>query len=157
MGDSGTENGTSSSLRSGMRIFKKFWRMKNWGNVIFLAFFIWYYISEDKVVWLWHLLINLHIKLTILSCYGSILLALALIGREGGLSTLYHSCQFALQQRVLKTFSGPCYLPLYKKPYFLSPNVLKRWSFQKHCTRIWSFLYYQEGRYFFSRKSDLLV
>ena len=29
---------------------------------------------------------------------------------DGGLSTLCHSCGFACQQRVLKTFPGPCYL-----------------------------------------------
>ena len=34
--------------------------------------------------------------------------------------------------------------------YFL--NILKRWSFQKDCTGIWSFLYYQERRYFFFPK-----
>ena len=32
---------------------------------------------------------------------------LGLIGRDGGLSTLCHSCGFACQQRVLKTFPGP--------------------------------------------------
>ena len=44
------------------------------------------------------------------SCYGSIPLTLGLIGRDGGLSTLCHSCGFAYQQRVLKTFPGPGYL-----------------------------------------------
>ena len=44
------------------------------------------------------------------SCYGSIPLALGLIGRDGRLSTLCHSCWFACQQRVLKTFPGPGYL-----------------------------------------------
>ena len=52
----------------------------------------------------------LYMGLTILSCYGSILPALGLIGRNGDLSTLYHSCGFACQQRVQKTFSGPGYL-----------------------------------------------
>ena len=33
-----------------------------------------------------------------------------LIGRDGGLSTLCHSCTLASQQRVLKTFPGPGYL-----------------------------------------------
>ena len=66
--------------------------------------------SEDGVVWLWHSLVNLYIWLTISSCYGSIPLALGLIGRDGGLSTLCHSCGFACQQRVLKTFPGPGYL-----------------------------------------------
>ena len=48
-----------------------------------------------------------YIWLTISSCYGSIPLAL---GRDGGLSTLSHSCGFACQQRVLKTFPGPGYV-----------------------------------------------
>ena len=37
---------------------------------------------------------------------------------------------------------------LHEKPYFLFPNVLKRWSFQKNCAGMWSFLYYQERWYF---------
>ena len=41
---------------------------------------------------------------------------------------------------------------LHGKPYFLSPDVLKRWSFQKNRTGIWSFLYYQERWYFFFPK-----
>ena len=41
---------------------------------------------------------------------------------------------------------------LHKKPYFLFLNVLKRWSFQKNRTGIWSFLYHQEKWYFFSPK-----
>ena len=53
---------------------------------------------------------NLYLWLTISSCYGSIPLNLVLIGRDGGLSTLCHSCGFACQQRVLKTFPGPGYL-----------------------------------------------
>ena len=57
-----------------------------------------------------YLYINLYIWLTISSCYGSIPLALGLIGRDGGLSALCHSCGFACQQRVLKTFLGPNYL-----------------------------------------------
>ena len=47
---------------------------------------------EDGVVWLWHLLVNLYIWLIISSCYHSILLTLGLIGRDGGLRTLCHSC-----------------------------------------------------------------
>ena len=42
-------------------------------------------------------------------------------------------------------------ITLHEKPYFLFPNVLKRWSSQKNRTGIWSFLYYQE-RYFFFPK-----
>ena len=45
--------------------------------------------------------------LTISSCYGSIPLALGLVGRGGGFSTLCHSCGFACRQRVLKTFHEP--------------------------------------------------
>ena len=51
-----------------------------------------------------------YIWFTISSCYGSVPLALASIGRDDGLSTLCHSCRFACQQRVLKTFPGPGYL-----------------------------------------------
>ena len=35
---------------------------------------------------------------------------LMVIWRNGGLSNLCHSCGFACQQRVLKTFPGPGYL-----------------------------------------------
>ena len=65
---------------------------------------------EDGVAWLWHLLVNLYMWLTISSCYGSIPLTLGLIGRDGGLNTLCNSCRFACQQKVLKTFPGPGYL-----------------------------------------------
>ena len=57
-----------------------------------------------------HSPVNFYILLTIPSCYGSILLALGLIGRDGGLSTICHNCGFACQQRVLKTSSGSDYL-----------------------------------------------
>ena len=60
--------------------------------------------SEDCVVWLWHSLVNLYIWLDILSCDGSIPLALGLIGRGGGLRTVFYGCGFSCQQRVLKTF-----------------------------------------------------
>ena len=50
-------------------------------------------------------MVNLYIWLTISSSYGSIPLNLELIGKDGGLSTLCHSCWFACQKRVLKTFS----------------------------------------------------
>ena len=35
---------------------------------------------------------------------------LMVIGTDGGLSSLCHSCGFACQQKVLKTFPGPGYL-----------------------------------------------
>ena len=41
---------------------------------------------------------------------------------------------------------------LHGKPYFLFPDVLKRWSSQKDCAGIRSFLYYWEGWYFFFSK-----
>ena len=44
------------------------------------------------------------------SCYSTIPLALVLIGKDGGLSTVCHSCRFTCQQRVLKTFPDPGYL-----------------------------------------------
>ena len=43
-------------------------------------------------------------------------------------------------------------LSLHRKPHFLFPEFLKRWSFQKNFSGIWSFLYYQERWYFFFRK-----
>ena len=45
-----------------------------------------------------------------------------------------------------------CLITLHKKTYFLFPDVLKRWSFQKNCAGIWSFLYYRERWYFFFPK-----
>ena len=66
--------------------------------------------SEDGVVWLWHPLVNLYVWLTISSRYGSIPLGLGLIARDGGLSTLCHSSDFACQERKLKTFLGAGHL-----------------------------------------------
>ena len=66
--------------------------------------------TNDWVVWLWHPLVNLYVWLTISSCYRSIPLALGWIVRDGGLSTLCHSCGLAFVQRVLKTFPGPRHL-----------------------------------------------
>ena len=69
-----------------------------------------YLCSEDGVDWLWYLLVNLYIWLTILSCYDSIPLTSGVIRRDGGFSTLCHGCRFACWQRVLKTFPGLGYL-----------------------------------------------
>ena len=44
------------------------------------------------------------------------------------------------------------YESLHEKPYFRFSNDLKRWSFQKNRTGIWSVLYHQERWYFFSPK-----
>ena len=41
---------------------------------------------------------------------------------------------------------------LHGKPYFLFPDALKRWSFQKNSAGTWSFLYYRERWYFFFPK-----
>ena len=43
-------------------------------------------------------------------------------------------------------------LSLHGKPFFLFPEVLKRWSFQKNRAGIWSFLYYRERSCFFFPK-----
>ena len=45
-------------------------------------------------------------QLTMSFCCSSISLTLVLIGRDGGLSTLYHSCRFDYQQRVLEAIPG---------------------------------------------------
>ena len=78
-------------------------RIKNWKSQIVIG-------RRVSPLRRWGLPVNLCILLTISSCYGSISLTLGLIGRDGGLSTLYHSCGYACQQRVLKTFPGPGYL-----------------------------------------------
>ena len=41
---------------------------------------------------------------------------------------------------------------LHGNPYFIFPDVLKRWSFQENSAGIWSFLCYWEGWYFFFPK-----
>ena len=69
-----------------------------------------YLLSGDRVVWLWHLLVNLYIWLTISFCYTSTPLVLGLIFRDGGLSTLCQGCEFARQQKVLKMFPDTGYL-----------------------------------------------
>ena len=57
-----------------------------------------------------------------------------------------------LFKRKKKRVCGKSKYTLHGKPYFLFPDVLKRWSFQKSCAGIWSFLYYRERWYFFSPK-----
>ena len=64
-----------------------------------------YYINIYNI-YMYNLLVNLYIRLTISSCYGSIPLTLGLIGGLGGLSTLSDSCGFACQQSV-KNISWP--------------------------------------------------
>ena len=65
---------------------------------------------NDIYIYIYIYIYTIYTWLTILSCYGATPLALGLIGMDGGLSTLGHSCWFACQQRVLKTFPGPGYL-----------------------------------------------
>ena len=66
--------------------------------------------SKDGVVWMWYPLVNLYIWLTISTCYGSIRLAWGLMWRDGGLSTICHSCWLACQHSMPKTFPGHGYL-----------------------------------------------
>ena len=54
-----------------------------------------------------HFCIKLFLVTTVCLCIYSIYLCMH---RDGGLSTLCHSCGFACQQRVTKTFLGPGYL-----------------------------------------------
>ena len=68
------------------------------------------YIYIYIYIYIYNLPANLYIRLTISSCYGSIPMTLGLIGENDGLSTLCHSCRFACQQRVLKTFPGLDYV-----------------------------------------------
>ena len=58
----------------------------------------------DGIVSLWHQLVNLYLRLSILSCFDSIPLASVLLRRHVGLSTLCDSCWFSSQQRVLEIF-----------------------------------------------------
>ena len=60
--------------------------------------------SENGIIWLCHWLVNLYIWLIILSCYGSIPLALGLIQSDGGFITICRSCEFVSQNVVLKNF-----------------------------------------------------
>ena len=55
-------------------------------------------------------------------------------------------------QVIKNIFFGTGFVTLHGKPYFLFPDVLKRWSFQKNCAGIWSFLYYRERWFFFFPK-----
>ena len=71
-----------------------------------------YFHSEDWVVWLWHLLVNLYIWFTISSWYCSVPLALRLIRRDSSLSILCHRCGFACQQRFLTKFTDLAIYPL---------------------------------------------
>ena len=74
--------------------------------------YVMYLRSKNGVVWLRHSLVNLYLYICVIisSCYGSIPLTLGLLGRDGGSGILCHSCGFACQQRVLKTFSTSRYL-----------------------------------------------
>ena len=80
---------------------------------------------QDGLVWLWHSLVNLYIWLTISSSYSPIPFTLGLNERNGGSSSLCHSCRFACQHRVLKTFSGPGYLCCEDEVVWLRHSLLK--------------------------------
>ena len=68
--------------------------------------------SKDGIVWLWHFLLSLDIYNSSFYLATAKSLWLMVIGRDGGLRILCHSCGFACRQRVLKTFSGRSYLSL---------------------------------------------
>ena len=68
---------------------------------------------EDGGVWLWYLLVNLYILITISSCYDSIPLNWGLIGRDGGLSTLVSWLWVCLSAEGAKNVSLPCLSPLW--------------------------------------------
>ena len=68
-----------------------------------------YHHSKDGIVWLWHFLVNLYVYRSSVYLATAQSQYLMVIGRDGGLSTLCHSCRFACQQRVLKTFSHLVY------------------------------------------------
>ena len=100
-----------------MRPCKSFLFCKNGSSILEQLVLILKHLRfKDGIAWLWHLLANLYIMLTISSCYGSISLTLGLIGRDVGLSTLFHSCGFACQQRVpnllvlIYKFTGKLYM-----------------------------------------------
>ena len=54
--------------------------------------------------------------------------------------------------QVFVAISNVRMMTLHGKPYFLFPDALKRWSFQKNCAGTWSFLYYRERWYFLFSK-----
>ena len=65
---------------------------------------------EDGIVLLLHVQVNLYTQSSpfyLATAQSQYIMAL---GRDGVLSTLCHSCGFAYQQRVLKTFPHPVYL-----------------------------------------------
>ena len=62
------------------------------------------------IIYIYIYIYTIYTWLTISSCYDATPLTLGLIGMDSGLSTLDHSCGFACQQRMLKTFPGPGYL-----------------------------------------------
>ena len=66
--------------------------------------------SRDEVVWLWHFLVNLHIDGSLIYLAMAQSHCLVVIGEDGGLSTLYHSCGITCQQRMLKSFIDRVYL-----------------------------------------------
>ena len=77
-------------------------------HIIYIIYII--HIIYYIYIYIYNLQVNLYIQFTISSCYSSILLTLGLIGGDGGLGTLCHTCGFACHQWVLKTFPGFGYL-----------------------------------------------
>ena len=67
-------------------------------------------LSEDGIVRQWNFLLNLHIYSSPFYLATAQSQCLMEIERDGSLSTKCHSCVFACQQKMLKTFPGPGYL-----------------------------------------------
>ena len=69
-----------------------------------------YVCSKEGVVWLWHFFVNLHIHGSSFYLAATQSHCLMTNERDDGLSTLCYSCRFGCKQRVLKLFTGLCYL-----------------------------------------------
>ena len=79
-------------------------------NYIYIYIYICIYIIYIYVYIIYICIYNIYMYIQYIFIYIYILLTLGLIERDGGLTTLCHSCWFACHQRVLNTFPGPGYL-----------------------------------------------
>ena len=106
---------------------------------IYMYIYIYIYIYiYGKFVCIWHIYGSpFHLS----SCYGSIPLTLGLIGRNGGLSTLCHGCEFACQQRVLKTGPSPGPLALAISSPRTEDEVVWLWHLLVNLNHIYSSIY----------------
>ena len=91
-----------------------------------------------------------------LTCQGSWIRLWTVTSLLSSMSRVVSGC---LLRKIAKQASSP-YLCIFEnvfekaketlhgKPYFLFPDVLKRWFFHKNCAGIWSSFYYRERWYF---------